>query len=214
MTSCYEEQQQEEAQMGSLQILNAIKAKTEVPKVAAKGLMFVEASINGTPTRALVDTGASHNFVSIDEARRLGLQYSKEGGSMKAVNSAAKTIHGMAHGVKACIGEWGGYMDLSVVPMDEFKLVLGLEFLDKGFKKGETNYLATLLETPDDELIPPPQEEVPKEIQAILDEYTNMMPKELPKKLPPKREVDHKIELELESKPPDLVPYRMAPLEL
>ncbi|XP_059654537.1 uncharacterized protein LOC132301286 [Cornus florida] len=257
MTSRYEEQQQEEAQMGSLQILNAIKAKTEVPEAAAKGLMFVEASINGTPIRALVDTGASHNFVSLDEAKRLGLKYSKEGGSMKAVNSAAKAIHGMAHGVQVCIGEWGGHIDLLVVPMDDFKLVLGLEFLDKvrafpipfantmcimegntacmvpvergakleaqalsamqfkkGFKKGETSYLATLLETPDDELVPSPQEEVPKEIRAVLDEYTDVIPKELPKKLPPRREVDHQIELEPGSKPPALVPYRMAPSEL
>ncbi|XP_059663382.1 uncharacterized protein LOC132309045 [Cornus florida] len=257
ITSRYEEQQQEEAQIGSLQILNAIKGKTEVPKAAAKGLMFMEASINGTPTRALVDTGASHNFVSLDEAKRLGLKYSKEGGSMKAVNSAAKAIHGMAHGVQACIGEWGGHIDLSVVPMDDFKLVLGFEFLDKvrafpipfantmcimegntacmvpvergakleaqalsamqfkkGFKKGETSYLATLLETPEDELVPSPQEEVRKEIRAVLDEYTDVMPKELPKKLPPRREVDHKIELEPGSKPPALVPYRMAPPEL
>lgn len=40
------------------------------------------------------------------------------------------------------------------------------------------------------------------------------MPKELAKKLPPRREVDHKIELKPDTKPPSMAPYHMAPLEL
>ena len=40
------------------------------------------------------------------------------------------------------------------------------------------------------------------------------MPPELPKKLPPRREVDHAIELEQETKLPALAPYSMAPPEL
>ncbi|PKI43756.1 hypothetical protein CRG98_035862, partial [Punica granatum] len=42
----------------------------------------------------------------------------------------------------------------------------------------------------------------------------DVMPTELPKKLPPKREVDHRIELVLNAKPPAMAPYRMAPPEL
>nr|GEY75794.1 putative retrotransposon Gag domain, aspartic peptidase domain protein [Tanacetum cinerariifolium] len=38
-------------------MLNAIKAKTEVPKVVGKGLHYVEATINGVKVRALVDSG-------------------------------------------------------------------------------------------------------------------------------------------------------------
>nr|GFA50864.1 hypothetical protein [Tanacetum cinerariifolium] len=40
--------------MGSMRILNAIKAKTEVPKAIGKGLQYVEATINGVKVRALV----------------------------------------------------------------------------------------------------------------------------------------------------------------
>ena len=36
--------------------------------------------VNGKITKALVDIGATHNFVSKDEVRRLELQASKEGG--------------------------------------------------------------------------------------------------------------------------------------
>lgn len=85
--------------MGSLQLLNAIKAKTITPKMSANGLMFVEEKVNRVATRALVDTGASHNLISFEEAKRMGLKASKEGRSLKAVNSAAKPIHRVAKDV-------------------------------------------------------------------------------------------------------------------
>ncbi|KAL6320381.1 hypothetical protein AAG906_007078 [Vitis piasezkii] len=66
------------ARVGSLQLLNALKAKL-VPKTPqSKGLMYVEALVNGKATKVLVDTGITHNFVSEDEAKRLELQASKE----------------------------------------------------------------------------------------------------------------------------------------
>ena len=40
------------------------------------------------------------------------------------------------------------------------------------------------------------------------------MPDELPKTLPPRREVDHKIELEVRDKPPAHARYHMAPPKL
>nr|GEU73013.1 zinc finger, CCHC-type [Tanacetum cinerariifolium] len=117
--------------MGSIRILNAIKAKTKVPKVVGKVLQYVEASINGVKVRALVDSGATHNFVADDEAKRLGINATKRSGTIKAVNSLDKAIHGVAKDVLAKIEEWDGMIDLSVVPMDDIKVVLGLEFLDK-----------------------------------------------------------------------------------
>nr|GFC40010.1 putative retrotransposon Gag domain, aspartic peptidase domain protein [Tanacetum cinerariifolium] len=107
------------------------KAKTEVPKVIGKGLQYVEATINDVKVHALVDSGVTHNFVAVDEAERLGINATKGSGTIKAVNSPAKPIHGVAKDARAKIGEWKGTIDLSVVPMDNFKVVLGLEFLDK-----------------------------------------------------------------------------------
>ena len=64
--------------MGSLQLLNALKAKL-VPKTPqSKGLMYVKAFVNGKATKVSVDTSITHNFVSEDEAKRLELQASKE----------------------------------------------------------------------------------------------------------------------------------------
>ncbi|GJT14832.1 putative retrotransposon gag domain, aspartic peptidase domain protein [Tanacetum coccineum] len=131
MSAHDDEEASDGGSMGSIRILNAIKAKTEVPKVVGKGLQYVEATINGVKVRALVDSGATHNFVAVDEAKRLGINATKGSGTIKAVNSPAKAIHGVAKDVRAKIGEWEGMIDLSVVPMDDFKVVLGLEFLDK-----------------------------------------------------------------------------------
>nr|GFA33688.1 putative reverse transcriptase domain-containing protein [Tanacetum cinerariifolium] len=174
--------------------------------------------------RALVDSGATHNFVAVDEAERLGINATKGSGTIKVVNSMAKPIHGVAKDAQAKIGEWEGTIDFSVVPMDDFKVVLGLEFLDKvrafpmpfanslyildggktcmvsterdamsgsktlsamqfkkGFNKSEPCYLVvTRLETDEGSS----KVEIPKVIERVLDEFKDVMPKELPKKLP------------------------------
>lgn len=59
------EQVGEDASVGSLRILNAIKSKTTILKIKKKGLQFVEAIIQGTPMRALVDSGETHNFIFV-----------------------------------------------------------------------------------------------------------------------------------------------------
>ena len=106
-----------------------------MPKMPqSKELMYVEALVNGKATKALVDTGVTsvtHNFVLEDETKRLELQASKEGGWLKAVNSTAKPSHGVARGVTMHIGSWEGRVDFIVAPMDDFKMVLGMDFLQK-----------------------------------------------------------------------------------
>ncbi|KAK8640488.1 hypothetical protein V6N13_008241 [Hibiscus sabdariffa] len=119
---------QEGAHIGSLQLLNGIQS---TPKIETKGLLFVDVAINGKATRAMVDTGASHNFISPEEATRLGVKVTGGKGSIKAVNSAAKPIHGITQKVKTDIGTWSGHLNFSIVPMDDYKLILGIKFLDQ-----------------------------------------------------------------------------------
>ncbi|GJX16760.1 putative nucleotidyltransferase, ribonuclease H [Tanacetum coccineum] len=230
MSAHEEEDASDGESMGSIRILNAIKV------------------------RALVDSGVTHNFVAVEEVERLGITATKGSGTIKAVNFPAKPIQGVAKDVQAKIGEWEGMTDLSMVPMNDFKVVFRLEFLDKvrafpmpfanslcildggktymvstewdakhgaktlsamqfkkGFNKSEPCYLAvTRLETHEGSS----KVEVPKAIERVLEEFKDVMPKELPKKLPPRREVDHTIELEMGSKPPAKAPYRMPPPKL
>ncbi|GKF76622.1 putative retrotransposon gag domain, aspartic peptidase domain protein, partial [Tanacetum coccineum] len=114
MSAHEDEEASDGRSMGSIRILNAIKSKIEVLKV-----------------RVHVDSGVTHNFVAVDEAKRLGINVTKGSGTIKVVNSPAKAIHGVAKDVQAKLGEWEGMIDFSVVPIDDFKVVLGLEFLDK-----------------------------------------------------------------------------------
>ena len=126
-----EKEKEGDAHMGLLQLLNALKAKP-VPKTPqSKRSMYVEALENGKATKTLVDIGATHNLVSEDETKKLELQASKEGGWLKAVNSTAKPSHGVARVVTMHIGSWKGRVDFTVAPMDDFKMVLGMDFLEK-----------------------------------------------------------------------------------
>ncbi|KAK2979891.1 hypothetical protein RJ640_023962 [Escallonia rubra] len=130
------ESEEDDVQMGSLQILNALHAKP-VAKVPSgegqastrKGLLYVEAKLNGKPTKVMVDTGATHNFVTREEATRLGLKVVGGGGWLKSVNTDAKPLQGTARQVEMCLGTWRGLVDFSVAPMDDFKVVIGLDFL-------------------------------------------------------------------------------------
>ncbi|KAL4368415.1 hypothetical protein GQ457_05G001620 [Hibiscus cannabinus] len=123
-----EDRCQEGAHLGSLQQLNGIQSN---PKTEATGLLYVDVTVNGKATRAMLDTGASHNFVSIDEADRLGLKATGAKGAVKAINSVARPIHGVAQEVKTIVGTWSGRMNYTIVPMDDFKVVLGLEFFNQ-----------------------------------------------------------------------------------
>nr|KAJ0196925.1 hypothetical protein LSAT_V11C700357830 [Lactuca sativa] len=105
-------------------------------------LMFLETRVNGGYTKALVDTGASHNFLAKDEAKKLGIKYTKNPGRLKFVNSLSKPIIGVAYGVPLKIAEWEATIDLTVVHMDDYRMVLGMDFLDNvrpwSFKRDDT----------------------------------------------------------------------------
>ena len=219
LTAMHEEGDEEgEAHIGSLQ-LAAIKAKTKEVKATSsqKGLMYVEVHINNKPTCAMVDTGATHNFVSTEEAKKLGLKVSKETGWLKTVNSQARPIHGVARGVEMHIGTWKGTIDLSVVPMDDFQVVLGMDFLRKVnaiampsismiciMEDRASCMVPTIPKTKDcpkllstmqlEDRARKREEERSKEVlhkptKKVFDKFKGIMPSDLTKKLPPRNEV-------------------------
>ncbi|CAN6705190.1 unnamed protein product [Malus baccata var. baccata] len=240
-----------DARMGCIRLLNAIQTTLPQPKAqVGGGSLFVDVKTGDKTTRVLVDTGVTHNFMTSEEATRLGLRVTKEPGSMKTVNSTATPIVGVARNVQVDIGTWKGNINFTVVKMDDYGVVIGLEFMDKvrafpipfynilciladgrqpclvplemqakkctqhlsaiqfakSWKKGEATFLATLILNEGEEKHGP----LPKQVEAVLVEFADVMPKELPKKLPPRREVDHAIELEPGAKPPSKSPYRIA----
>ncbi|KAF2384010.1 hypothetical protein BSN84_16910, partial [Acinetobacter baylyi] len=46
-------------------------------------------------------------------------------------NSTAKPIDGVARGVELHIATWKGVANFSVIPMDDYDVVLGMEFMDE-----------------------------------------------------------------------------------
>ncbi|CAL9125210.1 unnamed protein product, partial [Musa textilis] len=100
--------------MGAMRLLNALRGqvgenlKPKQQKAGSSELMYVNIRLNGQTTRAMVDTGATHNFIADREAKRLGLILEKNPSRMKAVNSEAKRISGLAKGVSIKIGSWSG----------------------------------------------------------------------------------------------------------
>lgn len=50
----------------------------------------------------------------------------REGGETKP-----RAIFGVARNVKISLGDWNGFVDFSVVTMDDYPIVLGMEFMDR-----------------------------------------------------------------------------------
>ncbi|XP_057730789.1 uncharacterized protein LOC130946125 [Arachis stenosperma] len=116
--------------VGSIQHINAVKGK-EASIAEKKGLMYVKAFINEKPVMAMIDTGATHNFITPDEAKRLRLKITEKNGWFKPVNTKGEPLKGVAKGVEMTLGSWKGLVDFSVAHMDDFKIVIGLDLQRK-----------------------------------------------------------------------------------
>jgi len=81
----------------------------------------------------------------------------------------------------------------------------------KGLKKGETTFIATIASSGEDNDAKDP---LPLIVEKVLEENKDVIPKELPRHMPLRREVDHKVELDLREKSLASSPHCMAPLEL
>ncbi|KAK2998072.1 hypothetical protein RJ639_026404 [Escallonia herrerae] len=92
------------------------KRKGDVP---GKGLMYVDIKVNGKAINAMVDTGATHNYISSTEVERLGLTLEKGCGRVKAINTAAQPVAGIARSVLIKVGPYEGRTNFSVVTMDD-----------------------------------------------------------------------------------------------
>ncbi|XP_070002083.1 uncharacterized protein [Nicotiana sylvestris] len=147
----------------------------------------------------MVDTGATHNFVTKAAAKRLELKLTPANSRFKTVNAEVQNASGVANGVGVKLGTCKDPTQLLVMQVV------------KGIKKGEPMFMATIASLEEDKKF---QEIVPPCIEKFLEENKDDMPEELSKHLLPRREVDHKIELELGDKPPVFSPYHMAPPEL
>ena len=61
--------------------------------------MYVEFAISGQKVVAIVDSRATHNFVSMWEAVMLSLKLSKDDSKLKVINSHSHETHNLAKNV-------------------------------------------------------------------------------------------------------------------
>ena len=106
-----------------LQLLNALSAGGN-----SKGLSYVQVEMNGNGVEAMLDTGATYNFVDENMIQQLGLKLSKCPSKIKAVNSKTKHVSGIAFGVNFKVGEWVGNVNFLIIKLDDFDIILGDEF--------------------------------------------------------------------------------------
>jgi hypothetical protein len=92
------------------------------------GLCFVNATVSGLKVVALVDTGATHNFVSEWTTTTLHRKPEKSMAMFKVVNSIVKPITRVVHSAPLKVGEWFGSLDLTVAPLDDHTVILGKTF--------------------------------------------------------------------------------------
>ncbi|KAG8383794.1 hypothetical protein BUALT_Bualt04G0050700 [Buddleja alternifolia] len=124
------------SRVNPLQLLSVIQGKSRNDK----GLMYMKIIVNGKIVKVMIDMGATHNFVVEREIQKLGLDVSNHSSRIKAVNSEAKPIKGMAT------------VDLGVFPSDDpgpcnnKNGCLSAMQVKKGLKHGETTYLAAIVE--------------------------------------------------------------------
>ena len=85
--------------------------------------LYVHAVVNGRKIDALVDKGATHNFVCNVAAVRLKLDVGKHTSRMKAIYSKAQAVAGVVQGATIGLGDWKGkltYWPYSLMIMISF----------------------------------------------------------------------------------------------
>eukprot|EP00253_Pinus_taeda_P021800 PITA_21800 len=120
----------EEASVGMMQILGG--ATTEVisrrdPK--RNKLEYVRIKVGDADILPKVDSGASHNFMGEDTARRIGLKFVPIKAQIKTMNSPLDEVLGVAEKVDTTLGEWTGKVDFTIVRIYDYEAVLGMEFM-------------------------------------------------------------------------------------
>lgn len=70
------------------------------------GLMYVKVMLCNIDVLAMVDTGATHNFVSEGLAQSLGLKVVESSSRIKTVNSTAQAVHGTTSNISLKVGNW------------------------------------------------------------------------------------------------------------
>ncbi|XP_070021886.1 uncharacterized protein [Nicotiana sylvestris] len=105
------------------------KADERTPLKQEKTLIFIEMKVNGKPIRAMIDIGATHNYLASTQVELLGLVVEKGRGRVKVINSPPQLVGGIAKEILVKLGPYEGKFNLRVVIIDDSELIVELKFL-------------------------------------------------------------------------------------
>ena len=92
--------------------------------------MYVEAWANHKLAKStMVDSGATHNFMTETEANWLYIRWHQDLGKMKVVNSMALLILGIVRKIFLKLRTMSSQVNFVIIKMDDFDMVLGMKFL-------------------------------------------------------------------------------------
>ncbi|XP_050902224.1 uncharacterized protein LOC127112107, partial [Lathyrus oleraceus] len=195
--------------------------------------------INGTPLITIIDTGATHCFISANCARRLGLKLSALDGEL-IVETPAKGSTTTSLVCLSCplsIFDKDFYVDLVCLPLDGMDVILGMNWLEYNYVHINCHHKSVRFSTPEEEGVDLlPFKELRKlmkegaqmfslmatlsveskakiEELLVVKEFPEVFPDEIPS-VPPEREVEFTIDLVPGTRPVSMAPYRMSASEL
>ena len=121
----------EEASMGMMQILGVAAAREVISRrnPERNKLEYVRMKVGDAYILTMVDSGASHNFMGEDTLRRIGLKFVPIKAQMKTVNSPSDYVIVVAEKVDVTLGEWTWKVDFTIMRIDDYEVVLGIEFM-------------------------------------------------------------------------------------
>ncbi|KAA0032574.1 uncharacterized protein E5676_scaffold284G00510 [Cucumis melo var. makuwa] len=121
----------EKTRIGAIKYMSSLQKKSGERNVRVeRGLLYIDTWINQKQTKStMIDSSATHNFITEAEARRLKLRWEKDSRRIKAMNSVALPIVGLVKRTTIKLEGWKDPVDFVVVKMDDFDVVLGIEFL-------------------------------------------------------------------------------------
>ncbi|XP_058782496.1 uncharacterized protein LOC131656981, partial [Vicia villosa] len=200
-----------------------------------KGTCF----IHGTPLIAIIDTGATHSFISLDCAKRLNLEISDIHGSMIIDTPASGSVTTSFACLNCPIDIFGREfgMDLVCLPLEQLDVILGMNWLQ--FNRVHINCFTKTVIFSEDVIVEDLEMTARQVDKAMKDgdavfmliasmevkkkavssdlpvvcEFPEVFPEDV-RELPPEREVEFAIELVPGTSPVSMAPYRMSASEL
>ncbi len=237
--------------------LNATLAQPECNR-----LIFLKGKIAKRDILCLLDTWASHNFITLESAERMELHLEELKAPIEVhfADGVPYPTTLQAKAVPLQLGNWRGKVDLLVSTLGGMDYILGMEFITQNnvLIEGHNRFFRISSKSG---IVRVKAHELPcvggptihfmlgktwerecvggfgmmfvmwvlneyehkevtklvtsaKCIKQVLEEFSDVMPKDLLEDLPPRRRVDHAIEVMPGVAPPAKAPYRMSHEEL